>query len=131
MGCCESESGVEGDEIDVFWRNRTRIWGRGDGANGFVVLSPCNVLSVIFNGTRLSPVPCKETDPSSTCCVKMMGLVASDQSAWSSELSSEVSNRALLSRPGGRLVQLYRDENARVQTLMMMVCQGLAPMVLC
>ena len=100
---CEGESGVEGDEIDVFWRNQTGIGRRGDGASRFVVLSHCDVLSVIFNGTRLSLVSCRKTDLSSSCCVEMMGLAASDQSTWSSALSSGVSNRALLSRPGGEV----------------------------
>ena len=100
MAYCEGELGVEGDEIGVFWRNQTGIGRRGDGANGFVVLSPCDALSVIFNGTRLSPRSFEKINFPYSRCVEMTGLAVPDRSTRSSALSSEVSNRALLSRTG-------------------------------
>ena len=98
---CEGDWGVEGDGSGVLWRGRIGFGKCGDVVDGLAVLSLWDSLSVISNGIRLSMRSFERDDSLSSCCVKLMELSAPDRSTWSSALSSEVSNRALLSRPGG------------------------------
>ena len=76
-------------------------WKRGDVLDGPAVLILWDSLSMIFNGIRLSPRSLEIDDSLSSCCVELIELSAPDRFTWSSALSSEVSNRALLLSPGG------------------------------